>query len=124
MSDLGPITERRFAEAFATAAVITAKAAAELIGLDEKTLASLSDRQVIRWVQRGKLRAYTERDLRAYLIEGPDAPCQSTSRPRAASGSSISYIGVGGFTDLRASRPDAQRKRSNGSSGSKPRKAG
>ena len=64
MSDLGPVTERRFAEAFAAGAVITAKAAAELIGLDVKTLDALSEGQVIRSVPRGKRRAYTERDLR------------------------------------------------------------
>jgi hypothetical protein len=71
---LGPITESRFREAFATTATLTSKAAAALIGLDVDTLGEMTDLGVIRAVRRGRLRSYTERDLRAYLLEGPDAP--------------------------------------------------
>lgn len=87
MSDLGPTTERRFADAFAACAVITRKAAAKLIGLDEKTLDTLSDEKVVRAVRKGSRRAYTERDLRAYLMEGPDVEC-APLQPRAKSASS------------------------------------
>ena len=73
--DLGPNTERRFADAFARAAVISKKAAAKLLGLDEKTLDALSEAKIVRAVRKGSHRAYTERDLRAYLIEGPDLEC-------------------------------------------------
>ncbi len=84
MSDLGPVTERRFAEAFAGAALITRKAAAELIGLDEKTLDALSDARIVRAVRKGAHRAYTERDLRAYLTEGPDVECRPKDKPPRA----------------------------------------
>lgn len=124
MTDLGPTTEARFATAFARTAIVTAKAAAELIGLDVKTLDALAEKQVIRSVPKGKLRAYTERDLRAYLIEGPDAACPSTSRPKASSGSSTLSSVVVGFTALQAKRHDAQRKPSRGSSGSTRQRAG
>jgi hypothetical protein len=123
-STLGPATEALFLDAFSKAALITAKRAAELLGLDEKTLAGLTERGVVRAVPRGKLRAYTERDLRAYLTEGPEAECRSTSPRKAASGSTISSGRVVAFTDLRGSRLDGQRKRSNGSSGKTRRKAG
>lgn len=72
---LGPITESRFREAFATTATLTAKVAADLIGLDVDTLGDMTDAGLIRAVPKGrKGRAWTERDLRAFLIEGPNAP--------------------------------------------------
>jgi hypothetical protein len=85
---LGPITEARFAEAFAATALVDAKTAAGLVGLDPRTLRDMTDQLVIRGVRRGKLRAYTEADLRAYLIEGPDAcrePRSRKARPAARS---------------------------------------
>ena len=109
--DLGRTTEARFAAAFARSAIITAMAAADLIGLDEKTLAALSDRQIIRSVPRGKLRAYTERDLRSYLVEGPPAECRSTSHPRAASTTSTSNIVAGDFMARRAAKLSGKPKR-------------
>lgn len=109
--DLGPTTERRFAEAFADAALITAKKAAELVGLDVGTLSALSDRQIIRAVRRGSRRAYTERDLRAYLIEGPDAEWVSPSQRKAGSGTTISSSRVVAFTDRPARLRVAQPKR-------------
>lgn len=86
---LGPITESRFREAFATTATLTAKAAAELIGLDVDTLGEMTDQGVVRAVRRGRLRSYTERDLRTFLLEGPDAPERRRSKrsdkgPRAS----------------------------------------
>ena len=123
-SHLGPVTEARFAIAFEHKAVVTKTAAASLIGIDEKTLDALSQSGVVRSIPKGKLRAYTERDLRAYLLEGRDVECRSTSQPRAASGSTTSSTKLVAFTDLLGKRLDAQRKRSSGSSGSTPRKAG
>lgn len=111
MSELGPTTERRFAAAFERAAVITKKAAAELIGLDEKTLDALSESGAVRWVPKGKLRAYTERDLRAYLTEGPDVECRSTSRQRAVSTTSTSSIVAGDFMARRAAKLAGKPKR-------------
>jgi hypothetical protein len=73
---LGPVTEGRFSAAFSTRAVVDKATAAKLIGLDVKTLDALSDARVIRAVRKGAHRAYTERDLRLYLIEGPDIECE------------------------------------------------
>lgn len=78
--DLGPITEARFAAVFSTRAVVDKRTAADLIGLDVKTLDALSDAKVIRAVRKGAHRAYTERDLRIYLIEGPDVECDAPSQ--------------------------------------------
>lgn len=71
---LGPITEERFRQAFAASALVSAKDAARLVGLDVETLARMADEGVIRAVRKGRLRSYTEHDLRAYLLAGPDAP--------------------------------------------------
>jgi hypothetical protein len=81
--DLGPATEALFAEAFATSATITLARAAKLIGLDEKVLRAMTDQGVIRAVRKGKLRGYTERDLRTYLAEGPDIECSERRKQRA-----------------------------------------
>lgn len=106
---LGASTESRFAASFATAAIITKKAAAELIGLDEKTLDALTDAGVIRAVPRGaKLRAYTERDLRAYLLEGAAAECWPEKKPKRATGPGSGRVVP--FTSLPAGRVDAPRK--------------
>ncbi|PLR25089.1 hypothetical protein SGCZBJ_12705 [Caulobacter zeae] len=80
---LGPTTEARFAAAFAVAAVITAKAASELLGLDADTLSAMTDAGVIRAVRKGRVRSYTERDLRTYLTEGPDARVASDREPKS-----------------------------------------
>lgn len=77
---LGPVTEGRFAEAFGRRAVVDKRTAADLIGLDVKTLDALSDAKVIRAVRKGAHRAYTERDLRLYLIEGPDIECEPSTQ--------------------------------------------
>lgn len=90
---LGPMTEARFAAAFAHSSILSKKAAAELIGLDEKTLDALSDAKVIRAVRKGAHRAYTERDLRTYLLEGPDVECATPQqRPRPAAGSTVRHV--------------------------------
>ena len=109
MSDLGPTTEGRFAETFAAGAVITRKAAAELLGLDERTLDSLSDEGIVRAVRRGKLRAYTERDLRAYLLEGP-SPCRSIDPGTRPTSTMISSGKVVAFTGRPARLRNARRK--------------
>lgn len=106
--DLGPVTEARFAAAFAAGAVITRKAAAGLIGLDVKTLDVLVEQGLIRTVRRGKLAAFIERDLRAFL--SPEAsPCPSIAPPAPASGNTISSSRVVAFSArparLRVVRP-------------------
>jgi hypothetical protein len=68
-ANLGPVTERRFEAAFANGAIITAKVAATLLGLDPKTLSAMAARGVIKSITRGKVRAFTERDLRGFLTE-------------------------------------------------------
>ena len=85
---LGPITEERFRETFSKGALASAKASARLVGLDADTLNEMTDLGIIRAVRRGRLRSWTEADLRAYLLEGPDAPereraKRNTSGPRA-----------------------------------------
>lgn len=108
---LGAVTEARFAEVFSSTALATASSAAKLIGVDPKTLGDMTEREIIRSVPRGKLPAYTERDLRAYLLEGPATPCRSTSRPRAASSSTTRQITS--ITDMATRRIDGQRSKSN-----------
>ena len=56
-----------------------------MIGLDEKTLNALSDQKIVRTVKKGAHRAYTERDLRAYLLEGPEVEC-TPKKPTASTG--------------------------------------
>jgi len=75
MEDLpiGPITEARIAAAFAEAALITAQAVAQLLGVDEKTLRALADCGRIRVHPVGKSRRYTEAAIRHYLASGPDS---------------------------------------------------
>jgi excisionase family DNA binding protein len=108
--DLGAATEARILAAFANACMITAGAAAALLGVDEKTLGAMTDDQVIRAVRVGKVRRYTEADVRLYLAEGPDLPCRSTSRPKAASTNTISGPRVVAFTARPASKPAARRR--------------
>lgn len=69
---LGPVTEARFAKVFETRAVADKGVAADLIGVDVKTMDTLP----IRWVPKGaKHKGYTERDLRRFLTEGQAEPC-------------------------------------------------
>jgi len=64
---IGAATARRIEMAFtaAEACVLTCKATARLLGVDEKSLRALTDAGVIRAVRRGAgaTRAYTERDI-------------------------------------------------------------
>lgn len=80
---LGPITEQRFLEAFSEAALVSAKVAAKLVGLDPDTLSDMADAGVIRAVRKGRLRSYTEHALRDYLLRGPDAPSRERKTERA-----------------------------------------
>lgn len=84
MSTLGPTTEARFAEVFAKGALATALDAADLLGVDVETLNALTDANVIRAVRPSKCRRWTEADLRAYLLEGPDAPLREKKGPTVA----------------------------------------
>lgn len=100
LDHLGHATERLLAEAFAQAATITAARAAELLGVDEKTLRGAAQAGLIGSIPTGGgLRRYTEADLRAYLGRPRDVPvqkeqpCPSISRQRVASGSStLSFV--------------------------------
>lgn len=80
---IGPATEARLQMAFAETCLLTAKATALLLGLDEGTLRTMAEGGVIRSVRRGAgtVRAYTEGDIRAYLTQG-DAPVRE-EKPRA-----------------------------------------
>jgi excisionase family DNA binding protein len=118
-----PATDARLAEAFSRTLLLTAREAAALIGLDVKTLARMTDTGAIRAVRRGKLRAYTEADIRAFLTEDA-SPCPSTSPLKAPTSSSISLSGAAGFTDRPARLHDAPPRRPRDGSGSKRRKAG
>lgn len=102
---IGPATETRILCAFAEACVITAEAAAALIGCDVKTLREMTDAGIIRAVRKGagKTRGYTEGDIRAYLTESA-LPCPSTNPPRARTSSTTSNSRVVDFTARRASK--------------------
>jgi hypothetical protein len=80
---LGPVTEERFREVFSGGALACAKVAAKLVGLDADTLNEMTDLGIIRAVRRGRLRSWTEADLRAYLLEGPDAPERKRAKRNA-----------------------------------------
>ena len=100
---IGPVTEVRICAAFAEACIITADAAAALIGCDVKTLREMTDAGFIRAVRKGagKTRGYTEGDIRAYLTESA-GPCPSISQPRAPTSNSTSRSKVVDFTVRRA----------------------
>lgn len=70
---LGPVTEARFADVFGKGATATAVAAAGLLGIDPETLTAMTDQGIVRAVRKGKLRSWTEADLRNYLMMA-DAP--------------------------------------------------
>jgi hypothetical protein len=74
VTSLGPITEERFRDVFTKGAQATAKDAAWLLGIDSDTLNEMTNDGAIRAVRRGSIRSWTEADLRAFLLEGPDAP--------------------------------------------------
>ena len=60
-------TEELFREAFSDRALLTSKAAAQLLGLDEKTLTALVLDGKIRSVAIGKQRRFSEAALRDFL---------------------------------------------------------
>ena len=109
-SAIGPATEARIIAAFSQACLITADAAADLLGMDVKTLRTMTEASIIRAVRRGRLPAYTEGDIRAYLTESP-APCRSTSPKRAPTGNTTSSSKVVGFMARRASKAAARQSR-------------
>ena len=110
--NLGPATEAILARAFADAVMITAGAAARIIGVDDKTFHALVEGQAIRYVLVGRsTKRYTEADLRAYLMRETELSCRSTNQPRAVSGNTISSTKVVGFTARRALKASAQPSR-------------
>ena len=116
---LGPVTERRFEEAFKDSALVTAKAAASLIGLDEKTLKAMTMDGAIQACPRGRRHAYTEGALRDYLTNPPPVPSSSedlglgpfTSRHKAGSGSTSSRTRPITFTAIQMAKNAEKLKR-------------
>lgn len=86
---IGPATARRIEMAFAAAdaCVLTCKATARLIGVDEKSLRALTDAGAIRAVRRGggATRAYTEQDIVDYLTQGA-APARAAKARATGNG--------------------------------------
>lgn len=80
---IGPATEARLRIAFADTLLLTAKATARLLGMDEGTLRAMAEAGYITCVRRGagSIRAYREGDIRMYLTQG-DAPARK-EKPRA-----------------------------------------
>jgi hypothetical protein len=130
VTPIGPVTEQLLRETFAERALAPACDAARVLGLDEKTFASLVDSGAVRHVKVSpKTKRYAEHDLRAFLTgetrlpEGPDrknretAPCRSTSQSARRTGTTTSSDKVVGFTAQRARRLAEQRKPSKPSSG-------
>lgn len=115
MTPLSPSAEERIAAVFEDGLLATAKAIAGLIRVDVKTLRAMTDEGVIRAVRRGKRRAYTEADVRAYLATPAPArekkPCPSTSRRTARTSTMTSSGKVVAFTALQASRREGRPKR-------------
>ena len=116
---LGPVTERRFEEAFKDSALVTAKAAASLIGLDEKTLKAMTMDGAIQACPRGRRHAYTEGALRDYLTNPPPVPSSSedlglgpfTSRRKASSGTTSSRTRPITFTAIQMAKNAEKLKR-------------
>lgn len=108
---IGPATEARLQAAFATACVITLKAASAVIGWSPKTLREATDAGIIRAVRvgAGNTRGYTEGDIRAYLTESA-GPCPSTSPQKAPSSNTTSRSKVVDFTARRALKRAARPK--------------
>lgn len=90
---IGPATARRIEMAFtaADACVLTCKATARLIGVDEKSLRALTDTGAIRAVRRGAgaTRAYTEQDIVEYLTQSAAPLREAKAR---ATGNSVSRV--------------------------------
>lgn len=110
---LGQATEKLLERTFERVALITAARAAEILGIDEKTLGRLVDAGAIQPVLVSeRTKRYAEADLRAYLARRTEIkPCQSTSQTRAVSGSMTSSTSVVGFTAARAKRRNGGRSR-------------
>jgi hypothetical protein len=81
MSDLGPATEALLAQAYADRLLLTAKATAQLLGIDPRTLSTMTDDLVIRATPVGRIRRYAEVDVRAYLASAKvEAPSGRSTR--------------------------------------------
>lgn len=83
---LGPVTEERLRAAFADKAVVGRGVVCDLLGLDPKTVDTLTDARVLGSIPKGaKQRGYTERNLREYLTRPPDPESRPQPKPRARS---------------------------------------
>lgn len=97
---VSPHTDRLLAEAFASQAMVTAREAARVLGLDLGTFGALVDAGAVRCVRIGRTgstRRYTEADLRAFLTRETELPpCPSKPRPAR-----VTHPKVVPFTQLR-----------------------
>jgi hypothetical protein len=110
-ANLGAATEALISRVFAETALVTAVAAAPLVGVNEKLLREMAEAGVIRSVLvgvKGTTRKFAEADLRAYLagerLNVREKPCRSTNRARASTGISTSSTKVEDITALLARR--------------------
>ncbi len=109
-------TDARISSAFSTTLLLTAKATAALLGIDEKTLREMATRGVIGSVIVGaSTTRYREADVRAFLDRTQEAPAApAKSRRKASSGNSSSVVA---FTD----RPARLRDVAHRQTGKRPR---
>lgn len=100
---IGPVTEARLQLAFANArgCLLTAKATADLLGMDQGTLRMMAEQGLITCVRRGtgSIRAYREGDIRLFLTQGP-AP----ERPTAPKTSQSATTKVVSFMERRRAK--------------------
>lgn len=101
---LGPATEARFAEAFAHKALVGCEQAADLIGVDPKTLEGLPILAKRTGSGKRPHRRYTERALRNWLLEDHDEPCapaQPRTKARSAAAGNVHLVN---FSERRRKR--------------------
>ncbi|MEH0194522.1 hypothetical protein V7S57_02185 [Caulobacter sp. CCNWLY153] len=119
---IGPMTEARIRAYFERKPIITAKACADLLDLDPKTLRGMTAQGLINCVltgAKGTTKAYTEADVRDYFTrprapvrpQELDKPCPSISRKARASINSTSNTKVVGFTEALARRRSEKPKK-------------
>ena len=97
---LGAATEALLSAAFAQHAMVTAGAAQNVLGLDDRTFSALVEGGAIGFVPiSATTKRFTEANLRLYLNRGTElTPCRSTSQRKAASGTTTSKSGGSGFS--------------------------
>lgn len=104
---LGPITEARLSHAFANGLLLTAKATAELLSIDTKTLSRMTACGLISCVAvGGSSRRYSEANVRQFLQrEWIEGELEVAARTRARSSAvSPSPRDAPAFTSLKPSK--------------------